>query len=219
MILNTRPKPFSLTRDNTQHAISDNEFSLPVFSIEPIDSHMRSVTCHIGIFVSLNAVECFFNHATIHANHLLAVGDATELALKNKGYKNIHLPEEYSSEGLLKMPLLQDLSGKSVTIVCGENTKTLLQETLTERGAHTIPVICYRRVPIQHNMKKIFPALEKNSIDSVVSASFESLEQLMLLFKKPKHRAWLLDKKLLVLTEKMRTEAIKLGFQKVEVGI
>ena len=215
MILNTRPSHQSTSLESQGTAV----FSLPVFSIEPIDCHVRSVACNHAIFVSANAVDCFFVYAAMHANHIFAVGDATQQSLKNKGFFNTLIPDEFSSEGLLQMPLLQDVQGKSVSIVCGENTKPLLQETLIQRGAQVTQMVCYRRVPIDYDMTVIFPKLLNNPIDSVLTASYESLQQLMVLFKHPEHQAWLLNKKLYVMTEKMREEAVKLGFGEVLVEI
>ena len=121
----------------------------------------------------------------------------------------------FSSEGILSIPALQNIDQKTILIVCGENSKSLLPTTFTARGAQIKIMICYRRILVSHDMEIIFPQLVVNAINTVVATSFESLSQLVALFHAPKHNQWLMQKKLCVVNEKMKMEAIHMGFQSV----
>ena len=214
MMLDTRAGAFASLKKNVP-TVEANRCLLPVFAIEPIDCHIRSIAGDIGIFVSANAVDCFYRAGSLHVTHLFAIGTRTQQALQNKGFKNIVIPDIFSSDGLLQIPLLSNVSGKTIVIVCGENAKPLLFNTLEARGARITRIICYRRVPIHYNMTKTFSVLSHHPIQTVFSGSFESLQQLMMLFHRKAHHAWLLKKTLYVMTEKMREEAVRLGFAEV----
>ncbi len=80
--------------------------------------------------------------------NLVAVGPATadEIRGHTTGL-DVQLPtHEYSSEGLLAMPVFSEPSGLQVIVFCGENPRPLLAQTLTSRGARVRQIPVYRRI-------------------------------------------------------------------------
>ena len=101
------------------------------------------------IFVSANAVRYAFPHFpnNIPVNlEIAAVGKATAAALEDCGLDATLLPDEQmNSEGLLALPALQAVEGKTILIVRGNGGRELLKDTLTERGASVSYAEAYRR--------------------------------------------------------------------------
>lgn len=100
------------------------------------------------IFVSANAVQFAFPllPAQLPVNvDIAAVGTATAHALEEKGLDPTLVPQRMDSEGLLQLPALQSVHGKSVFILRGNGGRELLGEALRERGAEVRQVEVYRR--------------------------------------------------------------------------
>lgn len=217
-VLNTRP---SHQADNLTRLIEQkggHVFQLPLFAIQPVTFEtIDPNNFDYLIFQSSNAVHYFLNQQNIKSTtaQIIAIGSATQKTLNKAGFDQVIIPDYFSSEGILAMPLLQNVLRKSILIVCGENPKSLLSDMLTKRGAKTTTVYCYQRTPILHDMKRVFPTLMQNDIGIVVSTSMESFFYLMRLFEAPSYRTWILQKTLCVINEDMATEARKTGFKSV----
>jgi uroporphyrinogen-III synthase len=217
-VLNTRPlhQADNLTR-LIEHK-GGRVFQLPVFAIAPIAFQPVNLDdFDYLIFQSSNAVDYFFHQQKIKLTRakIIAIGSATEKALHKAGFDQVITPDHFSSEGILAMPLLQSILGKSILIICGENPKALLSEKLMGRGAKVTTLHSYQRTPVIHDMNGIFRTLMLNNITVVVSTSAESFFYLMRLFSAHTHRAWLLKKTLCVINERMAIEAQKVGFKSV----
>jgi len=160
----------------------------------------------IAIFISPNAVQ---KTAPLIQQWPLkvkvgAVGSSTAETLHA-----CHLPvdfyptEKLSSEGLLALPALQQVSGKKIMLFQGEGGRELLATTLRQRGAEVTEVIAYRR---------ILPAIAKlpsEEVDIVICTSQTSLENLLTLVGER-----LLNKPLLVSSQRLAEIASILGFIK-----
>ena len=124
--------------------------TFPTLSIQPIrnQTELQNITqrladIDITIFVSRNAVDAmtpWWPDKTPTSLTLLAIGTGTKIALEKKGIAVDMIPREYNSEGLLALPLLQDINQRSVVIFCGENPRPLLSEQLSLRGANVKPI-------------------------------------------------------------------------------
>lgn len=80
------------------------------------------------------------------AQRWFAVGAATALALAAHGI-HADAPADERSEGLLAMPaLVQVAPGSRVLLLAGEGGRTLIEETLTARGATVTRLAVYRRL-------------------------------------------------------------------------
>ena len=100
------------------------------------------------IFVSANAVHYAFpllpEQLPLDVD-IAAVGGATARALGEVGLDPTLVPERMDSEGLLALPALHDVTGRSVFILRGNGGRELLGDTLRERGARVEQVEVYRR--------------------------------------------------------------------------
>ena len=160
-LLNTRPQPQALN-----HAI-EQAWSSEVRVIEaplqklvalPLDQNLESpfnwLDADIWVFVSANAV-AFFNQALQQHNlpspptegvALVAVGQATWQALAALGWAGLQpIPQRYDSEGMLALPIFNQVSGKRVAIVRGEVGRDWLAEQLSQQGAAVRFYPIYRR--------------------------------------------------------------------------
>lgn len=215
-ILNTRAQHQSGYITRCIESIGGSVFQFPVLDIHPVSFSQKNFSLYtIFIFLSANAVNHFFSQTAPEKiiGKIIAIGSATQQALEKYGFSHIIRPKQFSSEGILELPLLQHNENQSVFIISGEDSKPLLPETLKIRGIFVETVSCYRRTPHQYDMTVIFPTLEQHKIDVIISASLSSLHQLIALFEKPPHAEWLLSKKLCVVSEVMQHAAISAGFQ------
>lgn len=214
-VLNTRP---AYQSEHLTKLIEENKgvvFHLPIIETQPIAFHpIKSNDFDYFIFLSSNAVRFFFQKNTpIDSNQsMIAIGSATEQSLIAHGYRHVLCPNDFCSEGIAAMPALQNIRGKKIAIISGKNPKPLLKSILEKRGANIHAIFCYERKPVSHHMQTVFPALEKHKIDVVISTSLDSFFYLMTLFSEPTHRTWLLQKKLCVINDAMKMEALKAGF-------
>lgn len=100
------------------------------------------------IFVSTNAVQYAFpllpEQLPLDID-VAAVGGATARALRDVGLDPTLVPERMDSEGLLALPGLQDVAGRSIVLVRGNGGRELIADTLRARGATLRQVEVYRR--------------------------------------------------------------------------
>ena len=137
----------------------------------------------IIVFVSRNAV--IYSLAAINtADALIAViGPATKAAVEENGTQVDIFPEQGSdSEQLLAHPDLQDVDGKTITIVRGEHGREKLAETLRSRGATISYLPVYQR-QLHGASAGELAALDKSwhdgEVDCVTVMSVETLHNLL----------------------------------------
>jgi uroporphyrinogen-III synthase len=168
----------------------------------------------IIIFVSPNAVDHALKLLPTHSleANLGAVGQATAAALRQSGY-SIHLIPEgrYDSEGLLMLPQLRHMAGKKILIVRGEGGRAHLGESLRERGAEVGYAEVYRRTKPKADPDPLL-AQWSQRVDLVTATSVEALENLVAMLGVA---GWplLRETPLLVISQRMRGEAEKMGFE------
>ena len=107
-----------------------------------------------------------------------AIGPGTEQALRQRGAREVILPEgRFDSESLLAMPqLLADrVAGKQILIFRGEGGRALLAETLAARGAHVVCAQCYRRSPPQSGYGGLVDACLRGELAALTLSSSEGL--------------------------------------------
>ncbi len=176
-----------------------------------------------AVFVSANAVNKALPQILAERElparlKLAAVGQSTARALAAQGVQPALVPDkQFNSEGLLALDALQAhaIRGRQLVIFRGEGGRELLADTLKQRGAQVSYVNVYRRVKPRVNFSE-FPWISQeenpkaagNGVDIIIVTSGEGLENLFDLLRSP---AWLLRKKLLVISERMRALAQSLG--------
>ena len=169
------------------------------------------------IFTSANAVKSFFGTHKKQENKnsykkIISIGPGTTQALQQYNIYPDFVPEVFNSEGILNLPILQNVKDQPIHIICGENPRFLLKQTILERGGIVTETICYRRQkPEIANLNKILTELKKEFISIIICTSSESLLNLYEILHKEKE--WLTSIPLLVISEKMLELARKLSFK------
>lgn len=167
-------------------------YMYPLLSIQPaaglqslasILNHLDHF--HLAIFVSPNAVT--FGMELIHAHGGLpldmrtaTVGQSSAQVFRQlSGFDVDHCPEtEFSSEGLLALPALQQVRGQRILIFRGQSGREKLADSLRQRGAdvHYMPV--YQRLPAKCDAGQLGGAIQQRKIDIISLTSREALNHL-----------------------------------------
>ncbi|MEE4279727.1 MAG: uroporphyrinogen-III synthase [Halieaceae bacterium] len=146
-----------------------------------------------------------------------AVGTSTAAVLEAAGLR-VERPEtDMSSEGLLAMPGLQQLSGQRCLLVRGEGGRTMIAETLRARGAGVDELPCYRRRAVEHTPDEVKALLGPGGCDLVLISSGEGLELLGRLLH-PGEGTTLAGTTLIVPSQRVAESAIALGWPRVETA-
>ncbi|WP_254276356.1 uroporphyrinogen-III synthase [Halomonas sp. 3H] len=140
-----------------------------------------------------------------------AVGAASAATLHERLGVRVHVPPaeagEDTSEALLRLGSLQRLAEEKVLLVAGEGGRTLLAETLAERGARVTRLAVYRRTPLDPS-PALQACLAEGDYRALVVSSGEILEHLA---------RWCADaalnQPLIVSSARLATLAGKLGFR------
>ncbi|HET6435362.1 MAG TPA: uroporphyrinogen-III synthase [Xanthomonadaceae bacterium] len=77
-----------------------------------------------------------------------AVGAGTAAALRRAGVAEVQAPTRMDSEGLLALPVLQALRGRSVGLVTAPGGRGTLAPALAQRGARVLRADVYERMPV-----------------------------------------------------------------------
>lgn len=221
-VLVTRPKPQGEILCEKIRAAGGEATYFPTIDIIPVRDAFFGVDAFSPanydwlIFISPQAVyqSVPFMKALPANLSIAAVGAGTAKALKEA-----HLPvhvcpsAEWSSEGLLKAPELQQLAGKKIAIMKGDGGRELLSHELAERGALVTSIITYRRALPSTAVDKIVDLLHSQSLDVVICTSNEGMQNL----KKLLAAAWadLAKVPILVISERMQARALELGFENI----
>lgn len=155
-VLVTRPEHQALPLCRLLEAHGALAVRLPALEIKAFGDR-RTLAARVGalegfdliIFTSANAVR--FGASLLDQKRdlqLAAIGAATARALNQAGYRVAFTPGETpNSEGLLKHPRLEHLSGHRILMIKGSEGRQLLQQELTRRGAQVVAADVYQRVP------------------------------------------------------------------------
>lgn len=127
------------------------------------------------VAISPNAVRCFdkLRKSTPwpQAEYYYAVGAGTAEALAAAAGQPVHYPAgEFTSEGLLQLPELQQCENQHWLLITGENGRSLLADTLSKRGAKVTTAEIYKRVPQVNTLPDEEPKWRKDVKTIVVSS-------------------------------------------------
>ncbi len=224
LILNTRPAHQQAELTSLLQQEGAQILSFPVIDIVPVESSLtrQRLTQQISsydiiLFVSRNAVDGAFRYLDSSrlksGVHFGVIGTATRVALAEK-IDNLDscllAAPPYNSETLLEADVLQQVEGKRVLILRGQEGRSLLGDELVGRGAEVDYCEVYRRqlprcdvTNFNHLVTNAFPTLViltsnvgmQNLIELVDAVVAGRLRQI----------PWLL------ISERMRESAVKLG--------
>lgn len=174
------------------------------------------------IFISRNAVNfaVALNNGKIHSFakiKIAAVGNATAQALKDVGLKADLMPEQgFNSEALLAMPAMQQVQQQQFLIVRGVGGRELLAQTLTQRAACVETLEVYQRQQPIFDNAPILSLLQQRKLSVLTAFSGESLQNLLQMLLEEK--SLLLSLPLVVISDRIKQQAIKMGFKQVFVS-
>lgn len=164
--------------------------ALSPFAIEPHDDARtrgeleQALGADIVVYTSPNAVAMAAAMQALAARrrqHVLAVGGGTRRALLRHGVA-AQAPARMDSEGLLAMPLLAGVAGRSIGLVTGAGGRDMLGPGLRERGAEVLRVDVYARVPLAlspRQMEALAGALANTHQVLLPVSSAEALQQVL----------------------------------------
>lgn len=213
-VLVTRPELQAKSLCESITAAGGVAVAFPVLDIEPISLEngigIAITDQDMIIFISRNAVTYFMTGLqTPLADEveLVAVGSGTAAAMLQHGLRvDIQAPPPAGSESLLAMPELKRVQDKNVLIVRGEGGRELLANTLITRGAKIRYIEVYRRALPSPSKRECDQA---KSADCIVITSIAGLDNLCKLIDVDE----LTSKWLIVMSERIRQYAKKMGFQ------
>ncbi|WP_113907519.1 uroporphyrinogen-III C-methyltransferase [Aliidiomarina celeris] len=104
------------------------------------------------------------------------VGPGTAEPLRRASQAPVTWPTQaHNSETLLKLAELQHVEGQHWLIITGENGRSLLRNTLSDRGAKVTVAEVYTRVPTETNLNQSLPNW-LTSVNKIVVTSKEQAE-------------------------------------------
>ena len=173
------------------------------------------------IFVSTNAVQYAFPLLPEQLPldvQIAAVGKATAEALSEQGLDPTLVPQRMDSEGLLDLPAMHKVSGKTVYILRGNEGRELLQETLSERGARVHQVEVYRRtLPLRQAAAANLVRNWAQLVDVVTATSNAIIDNLFTMLG-DEGAELLRTTPLVVISQRMAEHVIGLGCEQVHLA-
>ncbi|MEN8204746.1 MAG: uroporphyrinogen-III synthase [Pseudomonadota bacterium] len=223
-ILVTRPAAQARHLCSLLEAAGHEAISLPSIEIlKPADNYrIEALTdmleeYDLAVFVSVNAVrmgvEFILNRRDWPENTRIAtVGASSAEALLPYGLSVDVVPEhQYSSEALLALDELQDMSGQCVVIFRGNGGRELLRDTLLARGADVDYVEVYQRACPAVDAQRMQTLLQPDYLDCITITSNEALQNLYAMAG-PEGQPLLLKIPLVVIGHRQARLAQQLGF-------
>ncbi len=172
----------------------------------------------IAIFISPNAVThglaMLEERTPLNRLKIAAVGKSTAHALEQAGLTvDITPTDRFDSEALLKTPELHHVEGIQIIIFRGNGGRPLLGDTLQQRGAAVTYAEVYQRTCPAADPTELL-AIWSTTVQVVTATSIDILNNLATLLG-AKGMQKLRSTPLLVISERMQTEAQKLGCQNI----
>ncbi|MGL4486033.1 MAG: uroporphyrinogen-III synthase [Yersinia sp. (in: enterobacteria)] len=148
-----------------------------------------------------------------------AIGRTTALALHTASRLHVtYPPMGETSEMLLSLPDLQNVSGKKVLLLRGNGGRELLGQSLAERGASVTFCECYQRSPVYYNGSEQSADWQRAGVDILVITSGEMLQQIYTLVPDYYRSSWLLRCRLIVVSDRIATLAAQMGWSDIRVA-
>ena len=208
-------------------------FSIPCLAIEPRDwtqdtlGKINSLQDYqIIIFVSVNAVECFFRYCAelpslLHTK-FLAIGKQTAASLHQFGIKDVIFPTSefnQNSESFIGLEELQNIKNSKVLLVRGDQGRKYISTYLLENDAELTELIVYTThspAGLDVSLKQFCFTLEQEE-QRALSVLITS-EQILINFTKnisKKYLPQILNCRLIVISERIADSARALGYQNI----
>ena len=192
-----------------------------VQAIQDLKDKVLQLDCYQSlIFVSNNAVRFggevinnYWPQVPLSVN-VIAVGPTTAEAASERFICKVTQPSNgMTSEDILRLPQLQDVSGQKIGIVRGQGGRELLADTLRERGAIVDYLEAYSRSPIDYTSADVCNRLCEAGVNVLTVSSGESLDRLTHLLADNRKKLQQLN--LLVPSQRVGRQAEKAGYKHV----
>jgi len=219
-VLVTRPKKQAENLCDLIRKSGGEAIAFPVIEIMPFEQAQSGIVTLQGIdmiiFISQNAVDYFMkgvNEKIPHGTLMISIGEASSRSMRSHHLRvDLQPHTSIGSEGLLLLPELQNMKGKKVLIVRGQGGRELLAETLRQRGADVDYLNVYQRGLPSPSSAQCQQAIKA---DCLVCTSVVSVKNLMVLLEKDLKS--IVDKPMLVLSDRIKVYALSAGFSSVMV--
>ncbi len=219
-VLVTRPQHQAESLCEAVRAAGGEAIAFPTINILPLEVNLSAVcpldTYNIIIFVSRNAVSYFDEGLQCSLSQgivAVAIGSSTAESMRRHGFENVIKPATPAgSERVLELAELQDVEGKQVLIVRGQDGRELLADTLTERGARVTYLEVYQRglpSPTQIELE------QARTAQCIIISSVNSLVNLCQLIGEENIK----NKRLIVVSNRIKQYAIRQGFKYIDVAV
>ena len=190
-------------------------------AIQDLKDKVLQLDCYQSlIFVSNNAVSFggevinnYWPQFPLKVDVIAAGPTTAEAASERFACEVIQPSSGMTSEDILRLPQLQDVSEKKIGIVRGQGGRELLADTLRERGAIVDYLEAYSRTPIDYTSADFCNRLLEAGVNVLTVSSGESLDRLTHLLVDNRKKLQQLN--LLVPSQRVGRQAENAGYQQV----
>ncbi|WP_281646411.1 uroporphyrinogen-III synthase [Parendozoicomonas sp. Alg238-R29] len=140
-------------------------------------------------------------------------GLGTAQALKSHGIQPLTPHSEFTSEAMLALPELNQVTGEKILLLKGEGGRELLRNELSRRGAEVVSLDLYRRQCPDYQQGEIETTVASADINAIVATSGQIVSNL--------HTCCPDDLKnlpLIIPSQRVAEKAEALGFKRVVVS-
>ncbi|MAD76379.1 MAG: uroporphyrinogen-III synthase [Rheinheimera sp.] len=172
------------------------------------------------IFVSVSAVHALEQQIQPEqlSGHLFAVGSTTASVLQRWSGREVIVPHDQRSEGLLALPQLQQVKGRQIVVVRGNSGRELIKQQLIARGATVKYVQSYNRLPLPLDGAQLWQVWQQQQVRCIVATSNEILQQLFAIIPEG-GVAWLQQRHWLLVSPRMQEQALALGINPQQISL
>ncbi|MEH2921932.1 uroporphyrinogen-III synthase [Samsonia erythrinae] len=231
-ILVTRPSPAGEQLVTRLRKLGYNAWHSPLIEFSP-GRDLAGLPAQLQALRADDFVFALSQHAVRYADPVLArsgtcwpphltyyaIGRTTALALHQASARHVtYPPARETSETLLQLPGLQNVSGKRALLLRGNGGRELLGKTLTERGAQVTYCECYQRREVHYDGLEQSRHWQQVGIDKLVITSGEMLQRIYTLVPDYYRASWLLSCQVIVVSERLAEQARQLGWRDIRVA-
>ena len=151
---------------------------------------------------------------------IITMGKATTQALEEKGLRVFFTaPKGSTSESLLQQSFLgqEAMSKQNILLLAGEGGRTVLADTLQERGAKVTWLKTYQQKEEKIDVAKTLSTWQINKHFGFIATSGRVLKTLCHLIPL-EYSSWLLSCPLVVVSERIALQAREYGFQYIFIA-
>ncbi|AKC60139.1 uroporphyrinogen-III synthase [Blochmannia endosymbiont of Polyrhachis (Hedomyrma) turneri] len=233
-ILITRPSPYGEQLVYQLNSAGKTAWHLPLITFSPgtdlllLEEQLKTLSNNDFLFVMSQTAINYAHSRLITLNmtwpkqiHYYAIGYATALKTHKctKITPILYPKTKETSEELLRLPTLNNnrIQGKQALILSGNKRRTILQKTLQKRGFQVINCQSYSQIPIQYNGEEKTQFMLKIGITTIVITSQEILQHLYNLIPNYHRKTWLINCKLIVISNRLAIHAKILGWKNITI--